>query len=181
MSSGITILHVDDDPFWRDEIKAYISRKATLEITDFISVSSIEDARAKLQVCIGPTIVIMDLRLGSSMTNYSGLHWVLEELDGFVRRNVNKVVVFVVSGQLHPGIYETLTRRGIPSDRIYDKGYWPELRSNFLVVLHQVAGWLLAAKNISEKAEVAQLSAEETSQKLRVFQCHARPDKPRVR
>ena len=131
-----TAVYVEDEDQWREDVQQYIERFSGIGFRDFVSGSSLDEVRDKLGSILGPVVVLVDLRLGRERVNYTGYHWLLEDLEHFITRNAS-TAVFVISGYLHEGIRETLTRRGIPEDHIYDKGEWVETRAKFLCALRE--------------------------------------------
>jgi subtilisin family serine protease len=146
-------VYVEDDDQWREDVEEYIRRFSGIEFGDFIAGSSIEEVRGRLYSVLGPMVILVDLRLGRDKANYSGYHWLLEDLRPFVSRNAS-TEVFVISGNLHEAIQETLERRGIPEDHIYDKGDWAEERDAFLDVLRKAVAQMddTALANITRGA-----------------------------
>ena len=132
MSIEPKIIHIEDTEDWRNEVRDYIFQYENLNVYKFISVTSIEEANNDLKYYSDPVIIIIDLRLGTHKNpNFQGLHWLLEELEGFIRRNIC-TAVFVISGQLNEGICDILVRRGIHKSHIYDKEKWPQERDFFI-------------------------------------------------
>lgn len=127
-------IYVEDNDEWRHDVKEYILKFSGLDFRDFVNGSSVEEVRRGLGSATGPVVILMDLRLGGEEANYRGYHWLLEEMEEFRSKHASSLV-FVISGNLHEGIQETLVRRGIPADHIYDKGSWAEQRGKFLETL----------------------------------------------
>ena len=142
-----TLIHVEDDDEWQCTVQGEIEEYGGLKFQDYIKVSSLEGAKDILASINGPIVIIMDLRLGGSKPNYTGLHWLLDDLGELVQRNAS-TAVFVISGQLSEGIRSTFTHKGIPENHIYEKGSWAETRNDFLKVLQNVVD---SMKNIAKR------------------------------
>lgn len=58
-----TVVHIEDEELWRDQIKNDIERRGKLAFREFIGVPSIEEVRDRLRSMSGPVVIIMDLLL----------------------------------------------------------------------------------------------------------------------
>ncbi len=134
MRNSLTGIYIEDEDEWRDDVKHYIMKYSTSTFDRFISGASLDEIEGDLKVVSGPAVIIMDLRLGKEKPNYQGYLWLLDDLESFVSNNAS-TTVFVISGQLHEGIRETLIQRGIPPIHIFDKGNWAEERVSFIKAL----------------------------------------------
>ncbi|MDQ3706136.1 MAG: 5'-methylthioadenosine/S-adenosylhomocysteine nucleosidase [Chloroflexota bacterium] len=131
-----TIIHIEDLESWREVIKEVIEEIGRFRFRTFISKASLEDI-AELETIVGPVILLMDLRLETPESNYSGYRWLLEDWRYFQARN-HSVGLFVISGHLNEAIKETLLYQGIPENHIYDKGQWVTHQDRFLDALREV-------------------------------------------
>ena len=130
-------IYVEDEADWRDEVRSCIEGDSDLNLREFQLCSSIDDDFfVRLRSLTGPIVIIIDLRLGNENANYDGYHWLLEQFQNFLRSHAC-ASAFVISGQLNEGIRETLVRRGIPDNHIYDKGSWDDQRDQFLEAMKQ--------------------------------------------
>jgi len=67
----------------------------------------------------------------------SEYHWILEDVKDFLTKH-RRTTLFVISGFINEAIRETLIRRGIPANHIYDKGDWAEQRYAFRDILKSI-------------------------------------------
>ena len=138
-------IHVEDYEDWRDTVKEYIDLKSSIEFEQIIQGSSIEEVREHLDNVTQPLVVIIDLRIDEASPLYEGYHWLLEQWPAFSRKHP-QASIFVISGELHEGIIETLIRRGIPEDHIFRKGRWDEERDRFIEVMDEAVQKQMDAK-----------------------------------
>lgn len=148
LSSSHKLVYVEDDADWQRSICTYIREAGRIEFEDCLYADNLEGAEAELQTAAGRIVLIMDLRLGGDHhPNYLGYQWLLDNLEGFIKRN-SSTLIFVISGQLHEGIRESLRRRGVPDHHMFDKGDWADERTHFLEILQEE----LAEKEITDSS-----------------------------
>lgn len=129
-------IHIEDRADWRKMVKEHIDRRSGNLFSKIIQGSCMEEVRRDLEQVSGPVVMIVDLRIDDASPSFEGYFWLLERWPSFAREH-RQSAVFVVSGQLHEGITQTLIRKGVPSNRIFDKGRWDEQRDDFISALEQ--------------------------------------------
>jgi subtilisin family serine protease len=140
MKVKATVLHIEDDCDWIDEVLTLLRDRGELEFKNYINRFCIDDAVSELRSLSGPIILIMDLRyddLRSKTRNYNAYYWIMDEIDDF-RYNNASVSTFIISGHLNDLAINSLVNKGIPSTHIFGKDSWAENRENFLKLINEV-------------------------------------------
>jgi endonuclease G len=149
-----TAVFVEDDDYWRFEIRDLVVKRSGVEFRDVVTEKSMGEAASRLYAIDGPILLFVDLRLGDH-SNYDGFHWLLDDYLSFANEHP-AVDVFVVSGELQGPMSDALHRRGVPKEHIYEKMNWADDRSKFINAVQE------ALRRLYESGDLGDASASST-------------------
>jgi endonuclease G len=128
----LTVIHLEDSSFWNKQVKNELSHNG-VTYQNFITVTNVADIQATIQAISGPKIVIVDLRFETNdQTHMSGHYWLLREMPLFLRESASLIRFYVLSGQVGEPIRKQLIANRVDNSRIFSKGKWSNLRSEFV-------------------------------------------------
>ncbi len=165
------IVHVEDENDWRHAVQDDVVQLGRLDFYSWVSVPTLEEARKEIGSISHPIVLIMDLKLEDEEPSFSGIHWLLEELEDL--RSSHKIEVFVLSGYVDKMTVEILTRRGIPRHHIYDKFYWVEQRRRFIEAIMEANDILCSTPRARKQLFISYSHKDEKW--LKRLQVHLKP------